>query len=174
MSWNCLFIVVKNTNPDDLTDIGVAPAGTPVDADRAASASFDGVAVLQYGTDVVLLNGDNGLLTGGAILSQLLGREAVTALFSGTSDSYLWRVDAPGVDRSWMSHAGETVDQTGTATPEEYGVLMLDEDTLWSLLEKRTGFGASDNWLSMTAQPVSWPPTGPVAKPKEKRRFFGR
>lgn len=174
MSWNSLFIVVKNTSGDDLSKIGMTPIGASVPAEEATGSGFDGVAMMQYGADIVLLNGDNSLLTGGSILAQLLAREVVTALFAGVSDSYLWRVDTPGVERSWMAHAGETIDQTGLATPEEYGVLALDEDSLWTLLGKRTGFGATDHWLSMMAQPVSWPPTGPVGEPKEKRRFFGR
>lgn len=174
MSWNSLFIVVKNCSADDLAKIGMTPIGAPVHAEEATGSGFEGVALLQYGADTVLLNGDNSLLTGGSILAQLLAKEVVTALFAGVSDSYLWRVDTPGVERSWMAHAGETIDQTGLATPEEYGVLALDEDSLWTLLEKRTGFGASDRWLSMTAQPVSWPPTAPASQPKEKRRFFSR
>ncbi len=71
-----------------------------------------------------------------------------------------------------MSLGGETLDQTGIATPEEYGVFVLDEDSLFGLLARRTGFGSSDAWLHQPVQPISWPPSGPA--PKEKKRWFAR
>lgn len=171
MSWNCLFIVACNTDQDALSAIGVEPAGPAISGDEASTSSFDGVALLQHGLDAVLINSNQSLLTAGTVLSQLLGREVVTALFGGVSDSYLWRVDAPGFERTKMSHAGETLDETGLAGPEEMGVRALDEDTLFAMLAVRTRFGAGDAWLSQPAVPVTWPPRVPEVA---KKRWFGK
>ena len=74
-----------------------------------------------------------------------------------------------------MAQAGETLDQTGLAAPEEFGVVRLDEDALWAMLSRRTEFGTSDRWLEQQAQPISWPPAGaPPKEPRAKKRFLGR
>ena len=172
MSWNCLFIVVRNTMIEDLVRIGVEPLGPPISAELATGSSFDGVAALPHGGDTVLINTDQTLFTGGALLGQLLQREAVTALFGGASDSYLWRIDGPGFERTWMCQAGETLEDAGLRGPEESGLRILDEDALFGLLAIRTGFGGGDEWMHREAQPITWPPTGPAPKPKKK--WFGR
>lgn len=172
MSWNCLFIVARNADRTDLARIGIEPNGAPVTADEARRPSFPGVSAMQHGTDLVFINGDQSLMTAGPLLASLLERETVTALFAGVSDSYLWRVDSPLMERTWMAQGGETLGDTGLAIPEERGITTLDEDGLFSLLLARTGFGSDDAWLSAVAQPVTWPPS--VPKPQPKKRWFAK
>ncbi len=171
MSWNCLFIVVRTAQITDFAAIGVEPLGEPLTADDVARQDFAGVAAVQHGADVVLINSDQSLMTAGPLLAGLLHREVVTALFSGVADSYLWRVDGPSAERSLVWQAGETIAETGLALPEERYIDALDEDGLFQLLAARTDFGRSD-WLHLSAQPVTWPPTGPEAK--AKRRWLRR
>ncbi|CAN5751332.1 hypothetical protein BH24ACT8_BH24ACT8_15860 [soil metagenome] len=56
MSWNCLFIVVKDTAVVDLEAVGLHPDGPPLSADEASRSEFEGVAAVQSGTDLLLLN----------------------------------------------------------------------------------------------------------------------
>jgi hypothetical protein len=172
MAWNCLFIVLRTTTLDDLASIGVTPVGEPVPVEVAVGSTFEGVAATVHGDSTVLINTDQSLFTGGSLLGELLHREAVTALFADATDSYLWRVDGPGLQRTWMCKAGETIEDSGLRAPEEQGLRALDEPSLFGLLALRTGFGADPGWTRQLAQPVSWPPLGPQAKPK--RRWFGR
>lgn len=167
-----MFLVARHTEAPHLAGIGIEPLGSPITAGEAATASFAGVAVLHHGPDTVFITGDQALLTGGRVLAQLLGREVVTALFGAATGSYLWRVDAPGVERTWLCQGGETLDETGLAGPEEAGVKVIDQEGLLAMLALRTGFGSTDAWRHETAQPITWPPAG--AKPAAKKRWFAK
>ncbi len=87
-------------------------------------------------------------------LAPLLSREVVTAVFAGVSDTYMWYVDGPGLQRQLVYLEGTRVHEGGDPVPEEGGLETLDEDTLFGLLRARTGL--TDDWLEQTAQPLTW------------------
>jgi len=152
MSWNCLFIVVEDTAVVDLEAVGLHPDGPPLSADEASRSEFEGVAAVQSGTDLLLLNPLMDQVDLGQEISAQLGREAVSATFAGVSDTYRLRVDGPGLERELVHQYGEVVVQTGEPLPEEAGTELLDEDSLFALIEARTGLPG--DWIEREAIPL--------------------
>lgn len=159
MSWNCLFIVVKDTIVEDLEAVGLHPDGPPLSADEASRSEFEGVAAVRSGTDLLLLNPLMEQVDLGQEISAQLGREAVSAIFAGVSDTYRLRVDAPGLERELVHQQGQVVVQTGEPLPEEAGIELLDEDSLFALLEARTALAF--DWIEQTAIPLERRATRP-------------
>lgn len=184
MGWNCSITIVPGATLDDLRRAGAAVAADRIYGEHALTSGFDGVAAGEMDGNLVLLASEP--IAGVDELASHLGREAFDTMFSSVSDTYVWRVVGPSGTRLLVSSEGETVASNGTRHPAEAELDGLDEDGLFGLLERATGFVAvfdgsaepngggfhpAELPTARTAAPADGTPCGPTPA---RRRWFRR
>lgn len=159
MGWNLLITVVENTTPAELREVGMMPVGETISGEEASLSGFDGIAAAQFGPHTVLLNPSCELFGQLSDLEVPRRRDTriVSAVFGSTSDTYVWSVESAAGSRQLVSAGHEIVDDTGDALPQEEQLADLDEDSLFDLLERTTGFGNDTEWFDQQWQPVTFP-----------------
>lgn len=167
MGWNLHLSVVRGRTTADLAALGMfGLADEPVTAEEATG--LPSPAVAQAGEDLLFIDGAMIATEFNVVLAAKLGAEVVTGIFSSVSDAYVWSVLQPdGSHRSLAVSGGVTAQEEGAPTPEEQGIEILDEDTLFTLLEKRTGL--DEGWLELPAYPLVNAPA-----PPKRRGLFRR
>jgi hypothetical protein len=167
MAWNLHLSVVRGRTVDDLAPLGFELDPAPLTVEEATQLSSPAVA--QAGDDLVFIDGAMVAPEFNVVLAARLDTEVVTAMFGGACDTYVWSVlRGPDEQRTWAVSAGETVQYVGEPLPEESAVDSLDEDALFTLLDRRTAL--PDDWLQLPAYRLTM---SVPAQPK-RRGFFRR
>ena len=149
-------VVVRDARVADLAPLGYRPTGMPIGGDVAASSRAD-LSALQHGPNVVLLDAGYAWIDLGERVAAALGRAVATALFGGTSDTWVFQLDVPGRgQRRIVWSQGGLADETGAPIPEEPSG-PLDEERLGTLLARVTGFPGDLDWLRASWQPLTFP-----------------
>jgi hypothetical protein len=148
MGWNLHLTLVRGRTTGDLAALGMFRlADDPVTVGEATELRSPAVA--QAGEDLLFVDGGMVALEFNTVLAARLQAEVVTGIFSSVSDTYVWSVLQPdGSHRSVAVAQGERSEE-GAALPEEDGLDVLDEDALFTLLQRRTGLG--DDWFDLPA-----------------------
>ncbi|QCR18793.1 hypothetical protein C1N71_04450 [Agrococcus sp. SGAir0287] len=148
--------MVRDARVADLAPLGYRPTGAAIGGDVAASSRAD-LSALQHGRNVVLLDAGYAWIDVGERVAAALGRPVATALFGGTSDTWLFQLDVPGrPQRRIVWSQGRIADETGAPLPEETAG-PLDEARLGTLLARVTGFPGDLDWLRASWQPLTFP-----------------
>lgn len=164
MGWNCVIGVIADTNLSDLADADFTVEASTVTGEVATSMEFTGIAVQQVGEALVLLNSDLGLVDQIDRLRDGLNSDVHVANFASTADTYWWRVTGPSGDREWLFSEHEQVLDSGTRHAAEEGIEELDEDTLFTILDRLIG---TEDYLERDYHPLA-------AAPAKKKRWFSR
>lgn len=154
MSWHALLIVVRGRSLDDLLAAGFTASTDSMTGEEALDSQQ--LAAVVCGSDLVLIDGTLEQVDLGQELAGRLQTEVVTAIFEGTSSSYVWQLNGPAVDRMLVSSDGRIGVDRGAPVPEEAGASgaaeapLLDEDRLFELVAARTGVTVED-WFDQPA-----------------------
>ena len=186
MGWNCTISVVPGATLDDLRSAGISVSAERIYGDQATTGGSAGAAGELDG-NLVLLASDPVGFDGFEELTRRIGRDGFDAIFSSVASTYVWRTVTAEGTRLLVWSQGEEVENSGPPHPAEAGLAELDEDSLFALLERATGFAAV---LDGSAEPegggfhpITWPrppdrqaPAPNDARPAEpkRRRWFRR
>lgn len=140
MSFNFFLGAVRDTTLDDLAAVGLG-LGDETTVEEASGFEAENLAVAVTGNGLLLVDAMGmSILDVAPQIARRLGREVVTGMFGGVADTYGWTVhDGTGTRREWVVSFGEVAENTGAPLPEESSVETLDEDTLFELIQARTG-----------------------------------
>jgi hypothetical protein len=167
MGWNLHLSIVRGRTTADFAALGMFGLADEAITVEAAT-SLPSPAVAQAGEDLLFVDGGMVATEFSAVLAAKLRAEVVTGIFSSVTDTYVWNVVQPDGSFRGLSVSGGVTKEEGTPTPEEEGIGVLDEDTLFELLDRRTGL--DDDWLDLPAYPLA----GAAAPPKKRRGLFRR
>lgn len=173
MGWNCTITVVDGVQVGDLARLGWRVTDTSISWDEASTSAHEGIAAMAQDDKLVLTSGGLELLDETDRLASL--GPVCVGLFSSVSDTYEWRMVAPGVRRAWAWSGHEPVLDEGEPHELETGLDGLDEDNLALLLERVAGLRFDERLQEASAVVVE--PGGAVPEPAPRRgllkRWFG-
>ncbi|MCL1922606.1 MAG: hypothetical protein FWG15_01835 [Propionibacteriaceae bacterium] len=194
MDLNSVFTVVRGAVLGDLieaggflrsrvTTVGQALAGPTKQTVSSAIFGDDSLVAWPVGDDLVVIEqiSDRGIVLWGPKLTEVLGRETVTATFSVNTGTFAWRVDTPeGTLRHMIVADGEVTLEQGTPLAEEAGLPVLDGPTLLELLRRRTGITLQPaetaipiDLSALASEMVTYTPDGePVPEPTATLEMF--